>query len=299
MKNKNNIVFDKTGFASIKNLPSKEELSKFYNQDYFQNDKGRPTTYRDNYDSKELEHINLLINLNLYSIEKLRPSWEKNPGSLIEVGVGEGFFLSRAKERGWNVLGLDFSNFAIKKFNPSILNEVKIGNAFDILLQLKKENKKFDVCIMNNILEHVYDPRILLNNLKAIINENGLILIKIPNDFSKVQLKALQLGHIKKKFWIVPLEHLHYFNINNIIRFMNEIEFKVVDMYSTFPIDFYLFHPGSNYIENENNGKDAHRARLELDLLMANSNLENYHNLCQSFAKCYVGRNITILIELK
>jgi len=78
---------------------------------------------------------------------------------------------------------------------------------------------------------------------------------------------------------------------------MKEMKFDVVDMYSSFPIDFYLYHPDSNYVKEPKNGKSAHRARIELDLLMSKNGLENYHKLCQMWAKCGVGRDFTIVIE--
>jgi len=47
------------------------------------------------------------------------------------------------------------------------------------------------------------------------------------------------------------------------------------------------------------NGKDAHKARIELDLIMAEGGIENYHRLCQSLILCNVGRSLTIIIEKK
>ena len=123
--------------------------------------------------------------------------------------------------------------------------------------------------------------------------------LAMPNDFSKTQMKALELGYIDKKFWILPPEHLNYFNIDNFKKLMVEMNFHISELYSSFPIDFYIFHPGSNFITDKKNGKPAHRARINLELLMAKEGLENYYNLCKAFANCNVGRTITALIESK
>lgn len=112
-------------------------------------------------------------------------------------------------------------------------------------------------------------------------------------------MRAYELEFIKKRFWIVPLQHLHYFNTINIRPFVEEMNFKIADIYSTFPIDFFLYHHGSNYILDEKNGKPAHRARIELDLIMAEAGLENYHSLCQSLSSCNVGRDFTVILEQK
>ena len=60
---------DPRGFYSIRNMPTHEELAKFYNQTYFQDEQFRAKNYQDSYDEKELEHINLinnLLNINMY-----------------------------------------------------------------------------------------------------------------------------------------------------------------------------------------------------------------------------------------
>ena len=180
-----------------------------------------------------------------------------------------------------------------------MINSVEFGDAFEMLEKYRKAGKKFDVCVIQNVLEHVLEPRTLLFNLRDLLTENGIIVIKVPNDFSRIQRRAYDLGIIKEKFWVVPPEHLNYFNTENIRTFLENLDFKVLDTFASFPIDFFLFHKGSNYEIDEKNGKDAHKARLELDLIMAESGIENYHRLCQSMISCNVGRSLTILIEKK
>ncbi len=291
------IIVDSKGFFSIKNMPTHEEISRFYGEIYFQNEESRAKNYQDSYDEMELRYMDLINNLYLYSILKKRPDWENSKHSLLEIGAGEGFMLSLAQSRGWDITGIDFGDYAIKKFNPHILDKILIGNSLDLIKKFKEEKKTFDACMLHNVLEHVIEPRQLLGNLSQIISENGVVMITIPNDFSELQERALELGHIQDKFWIIPPQHLHYFNTENIKPFLSEMGFRVIDMYSSFPIDFFLFHPGSNYITQKQNGKLAHRARLELGLMMANSGLDAFHNLCQAFSKCKVGRDITIIAE--
>jgi len=71
----------------------------------------------------------------------------------------------------------------------------------------------------------------------------------------------------------------------------------MVDMYSDFPIDLFLFHPGSNYIADPKNGPAAHRARVEADLMLAESGEAPYLNLCRAMARCGLGRDITVIVR--
>jgi len=292
-------IKDVCGFISIKNIPSPLELEKFYSKHYFQDPETRPKSYQISYDDIEMKHSDLMNDLLFHSIYTVRSHWKKNPGSLLEVGVGEGHTFSRAKFYGWDVNGIDFNDYGVKKFNPHMIDQVEKGNPFDIIEKYAKENKKFDVIIIKHILEHTIDPRGILKSLKALLSKDGILLVTLPNDYSKLQMKALELGHITHKFWLEPPQHLHYFNSENIRLFLDEMKFSIIDLYSSFPIDFFLFNPNSNYIMDEKKGKSAHRARIELEILMSENNLTNYHKLCQLMVKCNVGRNFTVLLESK
>lgn len=296
-KKKIDTIIDSTGFISIKNLPSEDELNDFYQKHYFQDEKTRPKSYQTMYDEKELKHIDLLNDLFFHSIFLQRPEWIKTKGSLLEAGVGEGFTLARAHSQGWDVKGVDFSDHGLKQFNNKMINYLETGDTLDILQRYISENKKFDICIIKNVLEHTREPRFLLKILKKLLTKNGILSITIPNDFSNLQLKALELGHIKEEFWLEPPQHLHYFNNKNISTFLKSMDLKILDTYSSFPIDFFLFNTNSNYILDEKKGKSAHQARVELEILMGEDNLSNYYEFCRSLVLCNVGRNLTILVS--
>ena len=80
-------------------------------------------------------------------------------------------------------------------------------------------------------------------------------------------------------------------------KFLKKMNFKLIDIYASFPIDFFLYHSGSNYVNDGKKGKEAHKARTELDLVIAEKGIKNYHKFCQALAACGIGRNLTILIK--
>jgi hypothetical protein len=123
------------------------------------------------------------------------------------------------------------------------------------------------------------------------------LLITLPNDFSELQDLAMQLGHIQKEFWFAPPDHLYYFNTKNIVPFVHDLGFEIVDMYSSYPVDFFLFHPGSNYINDKKQGKAAHFARIHIDMLMSKSGIPHLLDLYRCMAKCGVGRDFTVILR--
>ncbi|NEQ36716.1 MAG: class I SAM-dependent methyltransferase [Okeania sp. SIO3I5] len=285
------------GYIRVQPMPTKEELQLFYSQQYYQDEESlRQTGYEQSYDREEIAYRNLHSDLIIYALQNYCPNLIPSQVSFLEVGCGEGFLLSRAAERGWNVQGIDFSSYAIARFNPDMAERVTFGDAYKILEELFSSGKSFDFCVMQNVLEHVIDPEQLLQNIKKIIKPGGAILFIVPNDYSPLQMKALELGLIEEETWWSPPAHLSYFNIENCQEFVKSLGFKVIDVFSTFPVDIFLFHPESNYYKNRERGKDAHRARIRLELMMAEAGMDKYYAFCKSLAGVGMGRNFGLII---
>lgn len=73
--------------------------------------------------------------------------------------------------------------------------------------------------------------------------------------------------------------------------------YEVVDSYSDFPIDLFLFHTGSNYVMDTKNGPSAHKARMLLDLLISSSGLDKYLKFYRSMFDVGLGRDITVILK--
>lgn len=277
-------------------LPTSGDLEEYYSKLYYQTADGHKNTYDAVYTQEELDHKVLEAKI---AIESIKQSTPKTMLSLVELGCGEGFFLNEASLCRWDAKGTDFSAFGIEKWHPHLKSVFKEGDSYDYIKDTISQNMFFDVCVLRNVLEHVIDPKDLLLSIKKILADDGKILITVPNDYSLLQKRAMELGHIDKEFWFAPPDHLYYFNTKNIIPFVEDCGFEVCDMYSSFPVDFFLFHSGSNYIANKSNGKSAHFARVNIDLLMAESGVNSVLDLYRSLARCGVGRDLTVLLKMK
>lgn len=281
------------GVVQADPLPDIEFLKDYYQNKYFQIKDVNSKTYDTTYTKNELEHKKLESRLQLSAISENTNFIDCV--ELLEIGFGEGFFLEEAHKLGWVVSGADFSQFGVAKWHPHLLPFCEFGDTFDYVRRLIENKKKFHVCALRNVLEHVIDPAQLISQIKKILTPDGVLLISIPNDYSDLQKKAIELSHIDQDFWFSPPEHLYYFNTDNISAFLTTHQMKVVDVFTSFPVDFFLFHPGSNYIKDKNNGKAAHYARVDIDLMMAKKGLSNLLNMYRATAKCGVGRDLTVL----
>lgn len=281
------------GHVSANPLPSKEELQRFYAETYYQ--APASSTYQDSYDELELDYKRTKCNALIHALNATSRGVGK---TFLDVGAGEGFLLNAANDSGFDVTGLDFSAYGVKKFFPHLSERHRAGDIFESLAQLVAENKKFSVCTSTNVLEHVLDPDLFLESIRNVMNEDGILAITVPNDYSDIQQLAIDEGMIDRDFWFVPPHHLHYFNTRTILTFLQRRGFEVLDAFSDFPVDLYLLHPASNYVMNPSSGRDANRARMHHDLMIVrNYGLDKYLDYYRAMFQVGLGRDITIIVR--
>lgn len=286
------------GWRRVDPSPSAEDLKAFYAGEYFQASHG---TYAQAYSDTEIEHRRLLARLMLAAIAEGRggPNPDKaSGGGLLEIGCGEGWFLAAADAAGYTVRGIDFSQDGLRRFHPQLLDRARFGDAFEILDGLIEAGGQVDVCVMEHVLEHVADPQALLARLPRLLSPGGVLAITVPNDFSPLQLCAREAGVIDRDFWVAPPQHLNYFNAETLTALLTRMGFAVTLGFASFPIDWFLMHPGSNYVADPAAGKAAHHARLAIDLVLAGQGMEAYLGLAKALFACNAGRSLTVVAKV-
>ena len=100
---------------------------------------------------------------------------------ILDLGCGGGLVSESLSRLGANVTGLDFveKNIEIAKIHSSKKN-LKINYICDNIEQLKL-NKKFDLIIMFEVLEHLSNWELLIGKIKKNLKSNGLLIISTIN----------------------------------------------------------------------------------------------------------------------
>jgi len=285
------LIVHPDGWRTVSPKPTPEELSAFYAREYYQKSHA---IYAQSYSETELEHRNLTANVLLRALE-IALGRSARGGRLLEVGCGEGWFLAAAKAAGYAVQGLDYSEAGLQRFHPELLERVRIGDALEGLDRLIDEGAHIDVCVLEHVLEHVLEPEALLRRLRGLIGADGVAAITVPNDFNPVQMALRASGRLDRDVWVNPPEHISYFNTENLPRLVERCGFEVRLAYSSFPIDWFLMHPGSDYVANPAAGKPAHAARMAIDMLLAERGMDCYLDFARALFACGSGRSLTII----
>ena len=279
------------GFYSASPLPDPVALSKFYAESYFQN--AVSSTYSTEYDDIELAYKRLKSE----ALVELAFEHNPPPGVFVDIGAGEGFLMKAAHQRGCQIAGADFSTFGVNSFHPELVEYLSAGDVFDFLERSATENRQFAICSAINILEHVIDPFRLMALLKKILVKQGVALLTVPNDYSRLQTQLLAAGEIDREFWFAPPQHLHYFNTENLTAFCEAQGSKVLDMVADFPVDLFLLNPAANYIMKPDVGKNAHIARMKTDLLIVKHGYKKYLEYYRAMAAVGLGRDFTVVLK--
>ena len=277
------------GYFQIVNPPSEQEISDYYSKKYFQESKG---AYQSGYSEEELVFTKNKIEQKYKVISRLRGK-QLSYGDLLDIGCGEGWAMNYFQEQGWDVTGIDYSDFGMRKFNPHLIRGLMTGDIYNILDNIIAKERSYDVLWLTNVLEHVLDPVKLIEKLKKLTRKEGVLVITVPNDFSDLQLWLMDRGIISSPFWIVRPDHISYFNRDSLIRLMRWADWKVSKVLSDFPIDINLMNSKTNYISDKTIGKEVHKARIEIENFLHSKGVYKVNEFYSLMAELGLGRQIT------
>jgi len=282
---------NKFKYYNAKPTPNKKFLNNFYNNIYFQ--KYDSITYSKKYLWVELfnkiKRANFVINFLLNKVKKKK---------FLDLGCGEGFLLKAAYNKNLKVLGVDYDDYAIKKFNKKIVKFFIKSDPNDFIQKSILKKEKFNIIALQNVLEHVADPPSLILNLRKILFKKSYLLVQVPNDFKDLHFLLKKKNYIKKYWFFLPPEHLNYFNFNNIRHFFKMHDFKLIDSVSDFPIELFLAFKNNYVNQPKMMSKASHNARLLFDNYILKQGFKKSYNFYKSCNDIGIGRSMILIFKM-
>lgn len=98
------------------------------------------------------------------------------PLKILDIGCGQNSELFRFKSEEDHYCGCDFYdqiNTKINDYRQINLNEDKLTNKYN--------GEKFDVIFCGEVLEHVFSPDNLLDEIKELMHEKSIFILSTPN----------------------------------------------------------------------------------------------------------------------
>lgn len=176
---------------------------------------------------------------------------------LLDIGSGNGDFLSLASSCGWDVVGVDPDLMAIEASNK---NGFKVYHGgVDIFSEHKV---MFDVITMNHVIEHLHDPSATIKKCYELLKPGGILWLETPNIKSNGSLKF-------GKNWrgIESPRHLILYNMDSLKILLTSSGFKKINelsgpsaVRSIFEASYLLVNGVSPY----SNGTLSYKQKIEI-----------------------------------
>ncbi len=181
------------GFVFSRKIPSAAELEAYYRQ----------YSYGGHY---------YISPITLKRYREILQSFEKyrKLNRILDVGCGNGIFLSVARELGWESYGTEISQKAVEICQNHGLT-VYAGTLEQVMDRLPE----VDVVVSIEVVEHLSFPSEEVQRFSQVLRKEGLLYLTTPN-FNSLTRRILRNKHTE----IVYPEHLSYFTASTMKRML-------------------------------------------------------------------------------
>ena len=151
---------------------------------------------------------------------------------LLDVGCGAGTFLEAAARAGWQATGVEVSRTAAEHIRKQGI-DVFCGE----LEKANYPNDHFDVVIASEVLEHVPDPKSMIEGIARVLRPGGLLWATTPHGRG-ISARVLGVG------WsiVCPPEHLQLFSVSSIKKLLSSAGFSSVKVATHGTNPFEILH---------------------------------------------------------
>lgn len=204
------------GHMQLDAFPSGDELLRLYEEaesgDYVDEEAGQRLTAR----------------VALEQIERWVPR-----GRLLDLGCWVGFLLAEARDRGWEVTGIEPSDFASRYARERLGLDVRTEDLFTADLPAGG----FHAVVLGDVIEHLPDPGAALDRVAELLAPQGVVHLALPDAGSAL---ARRLG---PRWWAIIPTHVQYFTRTSMLTLLRRHGYQpllATTAPKTFTVRYYL-----------------------------------------------------------
>lgn len=285
------------GYRRLDPIPDEKEVTKFYQSQYYDLIRrgGRaPELRRFLAGGYEAESERAWLHTTLYA-DIAHILNEYAPRSrVLDVGCGTGEFLSYLEENGFDTVGIEPSPDAVATGHSRGLTVHESTLEEFVKNYTSSADQFFDAISLLNVLEHVPNPVQIVELAKELLKPGGILCVRVPNDFSELQLSAQQ--HLQKEpWWIAVPDHINYFDFRSLNNLLRNLGFDVIYSHGDFPMELFLLM-GDDYVGNPDVGNKCHKKRVSFEMAIPG---ELRRSIYRALAKVGIGRDCLTFGMLK
>jgi len=281
------------GFKHLDPIPSSETLGEFYKTEYYEllRKGGRaPELQRLTSATPEAERERQWLHKTLYDdvLDLLQRHAPKGP--VLDVGCGPGDLVEFLAGRSVPAAGFDPSEDAARAAMKRGLKVTCHTMESYLEAHRKAHASPFAALVSMNVLEHMPDPISVVEACYQLLMPGGILVIRVPNDFTEIQAAAhAKLGG--RQWWVAYPDHINYFDVASLRRLYEAKGFQVVDAMCDFPMEMFLLF-GDDYTKNRDIGPLCHQKRVNFELGIG---ADLRRRLYRAFAAAGIGRDVVMV----
>ena len=167
---------------------------------------------------------------------------QERPGEVLEVGTATGYLSSEMAKRGCEVTGIEqdpqMAELARRHCREMIVGDIET-------LDLGTMGR-YDAIIFGDVLEHLRNPRAVLEKMSGLLRPGGKILISLPNVANIWVRLNLLFGRFNySRVGILDETHLRFFTLKTAKQLASDSGLDVVST-SVTPIPLPLIMPSTS-----------------------------------------------------
>ncbi len=157
---------------------------------------------------------------NFRNILKTLKKIVKPEGRFLDVGCATGILMNLAKKEGWDVYGVELSEWAVEEAKKRYGLEIKKGDFSEIDFP---ENH-FRVVTLIDIIEHVPNPKEVIEKTLKILEKGGVSVIVTPD------IQSFTAKIMGEKWWHFRPAHIGFFSKKNLFYLLRSKGFEILKL---------------------------------------------------------------------
>ena len=132
---------------------------------------------------------------------------------ILEIGVGTGVHMIMFDKNGYDITGIEPDTR-----NTTLINKkLKFGNCINGFVEDQTFENKFDIIWLYHVVEHIVNPKNLLEYCYKFLKPNGLVIIAVPDCDNLMSLKDS----------IDNPDHLWHFTKKSLTELSSKMNYKI------------------------------------------------------------------------
>lgn len=123
------------------------------------------------------------------------------PGQLLDLGCWVGYLIDEARQCGWQVTGVEPSDFAVAYARDELHLPVLHASISTVSLP----TSAYDAVVLGDVIEHLPLPSDTLDRIAGLLADEGVLAMMLPDAGSRL---ARIMG---KRWWSVIPTHVQFF----------------------------------------------------------------------------------------